>query len=199
MDGLDHKIPMCKRLEKRSVSSLEWFKCYFELTFIPIISNKHIFHRKWWKMILWTQEHIYFSFCHNGKIYQFFVSSWTQYRKASCRRKRIEEEKAKPQRCWCLQNSTTTLLYGGLYQLLEQSARSSLYRTLCRVGLLLSFVFEPFEKGLWLLILHCQYICCIKYYCSFRIQPPLTAWIVFNKLHWQLQPHTIMYQSSNTF
>ena len=47
-------------------------------------------------MILFVQEHIYFSFCHNGKIYQFFVSSWAQYRKASSRRKRIEEEKQSP-------------------------------------------------------------------------------------------------------
>ena len=40
MDGLDHKIPMCKKMGK--VSSLEWFICYFELTFRSIISNKYL-------------------------------------------------------------------------------------------------------------------------------------------------------------
>ena len=155
-------------------------------------------------MIAFTKEqHIYFSFCHNGKIYQFFVSSWAQYRKASSRRKRIEEEKQSPKGADVCRTPLLLYMVASINCLGSQRAAfiepsvALVCFYLCNIKpSCLSLLKKGFD---YFNIEICQYICCIKYNCSFRIQPPLTAWIVFNKPHWQLQPHTITCQSSNTF
>ena len=145
-------------------------------------------------MILFVQEHIYFSFCHNGKMYQFFVSSWAQYRKASSRRKRIEEEKQSPKGADVCRTPLLLYMVASINCLGRQ--RRSLYQTLS-VGLLLSgFVISSHLvwafKRLWLLTLFIEFsnhwlheqsstnpigsCCCVQSRTHYRVPSKTRRW-----------------------